>query len=341
MVTPAGEILRDEIARSGPVSFRRFMEVALYHPEHGYYRRRKDPFGKHGDYFTAEQIQPVFGILLSDYVRQIWREGGEEGHPDVVELGAGRAEMAPFFSWCRYRPLEIGGDPPPSIRGVVFANEFFDALPVHVVVRRSNRWIEMGVGFEAGRFCWVDRAAAGDELAAWAERYAGGANEGQVIEVNLEALGWIERLASHLDHGFLLAIDYGYTAAELVRFPAGTLMSYRRHRAMEDVLSEPGHRDITAHVNFSALEEHALRCGFERLRFESMGRMLLRAGEADRFGRALAAAEESEGMRRRLQLKTLLFGMGETFRTLLLRRQRTAPEPRPEKKSGPGNRGRE
>jgi SAM-dependent MidA family methyltransferase len=87
-------------------------------------------------------------------------------------------------------------------------------------------------------------------------------------------------------------------------------MSYRRHMALEDVLSDPGGRDITAHVCFTALEGH----GFQTVRFETLARTLLDAGEADRFAAALTGPDE---VRRRLQLKTLLFGMGETFRTLL------------------------
>lgn len=321
-MTAAGETLRDEIARSGAVSFRRFMEVALYHPEHGYYRRGRDPFGKGGDYYTAEQVQPVFGILLSDYVRQIWRETRNTAQPDVVELGAGRGEMAGSFSWCHYVPVEIGEDLPDSIRGVVLANEFFDALPVHLLIRRPSGWFEMRVGFSSGRFQWVLGEPADEKLATYAERYAGPVGEGHRLEVNLAALSWVEKGASRLEDGYLLVIDYGYTSPEVVRFPAGTLMSYRQHLASDDVLSEPGERDITAHVNFTALEQNAVRCGFEKVRFESMGRMLLRAGERDRFSSALAGAGESEQMQRRLQLKTLMFGMGETFLTLLLRKRR-------------------
>ena len=91
-------MLRDEIARRGPISFHRFMEVALYDPEHGYYRRGHDPFGKHGDYYTAEQLQPVFGILISSCLRELFEQAGISENPRVVELGAGRGEMAEFLN---------------------------------------------------------------------------------------------------------------------------------------------------------------------------------------------------------------------------------------------------
>src|SRR2546428_12963645 len=87
--------LREEIGRSGPISFHRFMQAALYHPEYGYYRRpARDPFGKEGDFFTAEQLQPVFGILIAMRIRSLCREMGEPADFQVVELGPGPGERA-------------------------------------------------------------------------------------------------------------------------------------------------------------------------------------------------------------------------------------------------------
>ena len=158
------------------------------------------------------------------------------------------------------------------------------------------------------------------------ERYFPDCPERSSAEVNLDALRWMERISRSLESGYVFTIDYGYTAAESKRFPAGTLMSYRRHRSSEDILADPGTRDITAHVCFPALEGH----GLETVRFETLARTLLDAGEADQFAAALAGPDET---RRRLQLKTLLFGMGETFRTLLQRKgelqeNKKAPIPR-------------
>jgi SAM-dependent MidA family methyltransferase len=94
-------------------------------------------------------------------------------------------------------------------------------------------------------------------------------------------------------------------------------MAYRRHTAREDVLVDPGERDITAHVNFTALQEYGKTCALQAVRFESLAQLLLAAGEPDQFAAALGAGELS----RRTQLKTLLFGMGETFRALLQRKE--------------------
>ena len=310
-------MLRDEIRRGGPISFHRFMDAALYDPVHGYYRRTRDPFGKGGDFYTAEQIQPVFGILMAARIRTLYQEMGAPPDFTVVELGAGRREMADAFSEWRYIPVDLAhGEMPARFRGVVFANEFFDALPVEEVTVRDGRFHEMRVDWDE-RFVWVAGPPAREEVADYLCRTFPPPTEGALYEVNLDALAWLERIARALEAGFVLTIDYGYTRAESVRFPRGTLMGYRRHQADEDVLEDPGEKDVTAHVPFTALEEHGARLGLEKVRFETLAQTLLAAGEPDRFAAALEAPTPEEELRQRLQLKSLLFGMGETFRTLL------------------------
>ena len=317
MTTPAGELLAGEIGRNGPVTFRRFMEVALYHPECGYYRRAPDPFGQHGDFFTAEQIQPVFGILMAARIRQLYRDMGSPRDFTVVELGAGRREMAEAFAEWNYVPVDIdSGALPQNFSGVVFSNEFFDALPVDAVLYRDGAFHEQCVALTGGAFTWQTGEVVGVAAERYLRRYYLPPEEGRWYEVNLAALAWIERIAAALTKGYIFSVDYGFTRAESVRFPAGTLMGYRRHTAREDVLSEAGLRDITAHVNFTALEDAGHACGLATVRFETLARTLLDAGEADQFASVLAG-DATEALRRRMQLKTLLFGMGETFRVLL------------------------
>jgi len=310
-VTPLAEILRAESERGGPISFHRFMDAALYHPEHGYYRRDRDPFGKEGDFFTAEQLQPVFGILIAARIREFRRQMGEPEDFTVVELGAGRGEMAPYIQ--NLLPLSPGDRLPVRFQGVVFSNEFFDALPVHRVVWTGEEVRESMVDWRDGAFVWVDGDRVTDEIREYVERYFPESAGRSSAEVNLDAVRWMERISRSLQAGYVFTIDYGYSASEAKRFPAGTLMSYRRHQASEDVLADPGERDITSHVCFPALEGY----GLETIRFETLAATLLTAGEADQFAEALSGPDEA---RRRLQLKTLLFGMGETFRTLIQRR---------------------
>jgi SAM-dependent MidA family methyltransferase len=318
-VNPLTAILAAEIAAHGPLPFRRFMETALYHPKHGYYRRDRDPFGKDGDYYTAEQLQPMFGMLVATLLDALREQLGPPAEFTVVELGAGRMEMADALAGFHYIPVESGrGQMPERFTGAVFANEFFDALPVHLLIARDGTWREMLVAARGGVFVWSEGAEAEPRLLDYARRYSPAPVDGALLEVNLDALEWIERIAAHMERGWVVAIDYGYTARESIRFPQGTLMSYRHHAAREDVLEEPGDRDITAHVNFTALMDRAAERGFECVRLETLAQTLLGAGEKDQFAAALEAGGEAGRARRVLQLKTLLFGMGETFRTLLL-----------------------
>lgn len=316
-MTPLAEILGAQIRASGPIPFSRFMDAALYHPEHGYYRRSHEVFGRAGDFFTASQLQPVFGILIAERLRSMRLEMGNPADFTVVELGAGRGDMDAALSEFRYVPVDIGrGAMPSSFRGAVFSNEFFDALPVDAFVIRGGVPRRMLVGSSGGRFVWTEGGAADDAEAEYLREYFAPLEEGQVVEISFEALAWLERIAASLSEGFVFTIDYGFSRAEVRRFPRGTLMSYRSHRASDDVLLDPGARDITAHVNFTAIEERGRRLGLAPVRRETLARTILAAGERDKFALALAGPPA-----RAQQLKTLLFGMGETFLTLVQRKR--------------------
>jgi SAM-dependent MidA family methyltransferase len=308
--------LRAEIEQSGPISFERFMEAALYTPGLGYYTRERDPFGAAGDFYTAEQLQPVFGILITQWIGATREAMGAPQDFQVVELGAGRGEMAEALSPFRYTAVDVrNGIFPAYVRGVVFANEFFDALPAPVAVRRDGAFRELLVTHSDGAFRFVEGEPCEGAPLEYALAHHANAEESDVIEIPLRALEWVDRIAASLD-GHLLVIDYGYTARERARHAAGTLMSYRRHQASPDVLSDPGGRDITAHVPFTAIEERARLRGLSVRPLETLASFLLRIGEADQFAAALAGEDERAATRRRMQLKTLLFSMGETFRVL-------------------------
>ena len=320
-MTPLAVLIGEEIREHGPIGFDRFMDLALYHPEFGYYRRKHhDPFGKRGDFYTASQLQPVFGRLIARAVSTLRAEIGEPENFRVVELGPGRGEMAEALREFRYHPVEIGSALPEKITGVVFSNEFFDALPVRVVERQADRWHERLVTMSQDRFTFVAGPAVNEATF----------NSNQTIaELHDASFLWIKRIARHLERGFVLTIDYGYTTRETLRFPQGTLMSYHAHTASDDVLSAPGERDITSHVPFDALREAGEAAGLETVRFETLSQFILRLGESDHFQELVRGGGE-------LALKTLLYGMGESFRVLLQRKSQDLHQ----KKTAPIARGR-
>lgn len=305
-VTPLAALIREEIGSKGPIGFDRFTELALYHPTYGYYTRKdRDPFGTRGDFYTASQLQPVFGRVIARVLRGLRAELGELEDFTVVELGAGRGEMAEALKEFRYVPVEVGRSAPAmpeKITGVVFSNEFFDALPVRSIERREEKWHERLVDFAGGRFVFTP----GGRIECFDTTQT-------IAEVHDAAFSWMKKIARHLDRGFVLTIDYGYTNSETLRFPQGSLMSYHRHIASEDVLTDPGERDITSHVPFDVLREAGEEAGLKTIRFETMSQFLLRVGESDQFAELVQGGGE-------LALKTLIYGMGESFRVLLQRK---------------------
>lgn len=319
---PLARLIANRIRADGPLPFHAFMELALYHPEHGYYTGPRDPFGRGGDYFTNAQLQPVFGRLLALRLARWRRELGGSEPFTVLELGAGRGETAsevrrrlPDIEWITVERGE--GWPERPITGAVFCNEFFDALPVDLVERSGDGWVDWRVGLRRESFVWERLGPPGPRWGLPA------LPEGHRIETCERQVQALRRLLGVLARGWVLAIDYGYTRWELERtgrFAEGSLMAYADHRACPDVLSEPGRRDITAHVNFSALEDCGRAAGLEVAPLRTQQAFLMEVGREDGFASALEAPDEPRAAGLRLQLKTLLFGLGETFRVLEMRR---------------------
>ena len=324
-MTALATLIRDEISHAGPIPFRRFMELALYQPEHGYYVQGRDPFGAAGDFFTNSQLQPVFGRLLARQIGCWYEEMGRPAEFTVVEVGAGRGEtigvVRRVLPQIRCLALEGGsGRLPDRFQGVIYSNEFFDALPVHLVQQRDDALVELYVDTAPAGFRWRAGPVSSESIFTYQRRYAPELEEGQKIEVNLEAIDQIEKMAASLDRGYILTIDYGYTRETLAaggRFAGGSLMSYANHHADPDVLADPGGRDITSHVNFTALEQRGAQLGLDASVLQTQTQFLMALGQTDEFASALAAESEHEQVQLRMQLKSLLFGLGETFQVLV------------------------
>jgi SAM-dependent MidA family methyltransferase len=206
---------------------------------------------------------------------------------------------------------------PDSMSGLVIANEFFDALPVHLLRKDENGWNELGVTCDGSRLVFVTMPRLTDELLEYTEKFGGAIPRDGLLEVNLEMEVWISRLDRLLRSGRVLVIDYGYSASELARFPDGTLLTFKQHQTDSRVLLEPGTRDITAHVNFSAMREIWVRAGFRIATDLTLGAWILGIWDEVELGARWTTADE----RWRLQWKQLLYGMGESFRVLVLEKR--------------------
>lgn len=314
-------IIREEISREGMITVARFMELALYAPEIGYYRRVRTSFGRAGDFYTAEQLQPLFGDVIAQTAARLAESTVPLESFSALEIGAGSGEMRSALARWNYRGFDWTGDALPNeLHGLILANEFFDALPVHLLIGTGREWQELGVRLSGERLILARMPCTPSPLVEYAERYAASAPEETQLEVCIDAAAWFERLSHLHKSGVLLIFDYGYAAAELPRFPQGTLMAYRKHVASADILNDPGEQDITAHVNFSYLADLAVRFGYEVRADLPLRSWLQRVWTQTEF-EALWRQKDS---RWRLQWKQLSAGMGETFRVLELNKREPA-----------------
>jgi SAM-dependent MidA family methyltransferase len=326
--------LRARIRNEGPISFRDYMEVVLYHPEFGYYTSTRNPIGREGDFYTSSDLDPVFGKLLAKNFAQMAQTLGVDREAfTVVELGAGRGLLAREILEHHafpYRILERSAamrerqrnnlqglnvewidELPARLTGCIFSNEFFDALPVRRLVRRAGVLREIYVTAE---FTEVEQdLQSGPDLPI---------AEGQLVDVSTDTVSWIRKIAASLDRGYHLAIDYGYQDREFYARPRGTLMCYWRHQVTEDPYGHIGEQDITAHVNFSDLIRAGTEAGLETESFTTQMDFLIRLGVLEEL-QALAPAHTAEAIQRIMAIKKLVLpdGMGQRFKVLVQRKQ--------------------
>jgi SAM-dependent MidA family methyltransferase len=355
--TQLATMLTERIRAWGPITFAKYMDACLYDPQHGYYTRAEQMPRR--DYFTSVDASPIFGRLLARQFQEMWVQLGRPAEFLLVEPGAGTGALAAqildftaesfpeFYGALQYVAVECSAsrriaavagslalhltakhfamvsDMPAQIAcGCIFSNEFFDALPVHRLVSEGDELREIYVGLGANGLCEQFGPLSSPELGEYLTEQGVTLQEGQLAEVSLEACAWIAELGARLGRGFVLTIDYGHEAQELYdeRHMRGTLLAYEKHRASENFFRAPGQQDLTAHVNFTALERHGARAGLQRTGLTSQSNFLLSLARYSDFAELQSPAmSETEQTRARLLFKTLIYpeGMGETFQILI------------------------
>ncbi len=294
----------------GWLPFDRFMALALYAPGLGYYARGSRQFGampvSGSDFVTAPEMSPLFGAALA---RQVGQALEATGTDEVWEFGAGSGALASQLLQAlgsavrRYSIVDLSGALrarqretlapfgarvrwldalPEAMRGVVIGNEVLDAMPVQLLHFDGAAWFERGVVTAGDGLAFADRATV------LRPPIAAAFVPGTVTEIHAQAEAFIRTLADRLACGAAFFIDYGFPDAEyyLPERSGGTLMCHRAHRVDSDPLVEVGDKDITAHVNFSAIALAAQDAGFEVLGYCSQARFLLNCGLAAMMGDA-------------------------------------------------------
>ena len=353
-MTPLAVQIAAEIEAGGPMRFDRYMARALFDPQHGYYASGRARIGREGDFYTNVSVGRMFGRVIAAQCAEVWERLDRPALFEIVEQGANdgrlaadvlealRDEHPPCFAAVRHTLVEpfpqlaatqrrnlhefpdkarwvASLDALPSFIGVHFTNEYADALPVRLFVRRNGTWIERHVSTSEGRLVLEDiRTDAGIP-----DCLPENAPEGYLAEFCGEAASWIAGAAARLTRGVILAVDYGYPRTQLYApwRATGTLSCYRAQRRDEDPLEAPGEKDITAHVDFTGLAGAGLAEGLDLAGFADQYHFLV--GAATPLLLAMEAAPESARRGADLRaLKTLLHPemMGTQFKYLALSR---------------------
>ena len=342
------KLIADDIRQQdGWISFARYMELALYAPGLGYYSGGAAKLGKDGDFTTAPEITPLFGKTLAQIVQVLMQQSTAQ----LLEFGAGTGRLAfDILTEMKaggvqvdsYAIVELSGELrarqqqlladfpqvrwldqlPASFTGVVIGNEVLDAMPVHLVVKSGDGWLERGLALANDNFVYHDKPAA-ERLTAQIPQQEE-LPDGYMSEVHPASTAFMRSLAAMLnagEKGAAILIDYGFPATEyyLPQRDQGTLMCHYRHHSHPEPLYLPGLQDITAHVDFTTMARTAVEAGIDLLAYTSQAAFLLAAG----LGEVLMRTAPTDAARylpqtNAVQRLTSPAEMGELFKVLVV-----------------------
>ena len=350
------EALREAAGERDCVPFSTYMDLALFHPTAGYYARL-ETVGAKGDFATSPSLSPSFGKLFARQFVQIWQLLGSPSRFDVIELGPGAGQFAEsvlaeaerhprFFKALSYTLMErsaslreaqatrlarwskklrweetIVAIAPESVRGVIFSNEFFDALPCHRLEQTAEGLREIAIRVNGDRLEEVLVPPSDPRLEAEIDADGLSLRESQRVEVSLAALEAMEAIASRLREGAVITVDYGDVAREVYtpRRPQGTVRGYFRHMLVADPYARPGEQDLTYDVDFTALARAGEHGGLATLGLLPQGDVLRHLGldaeiQALRKGKSPLEADLASAPLEKLADPR---SMGEGFKVLI------------------------
>lgn len=336
--------IRQEIETQGPMSFSRFMDLALYDPLEGYYASGRAAVGREGDFFTSVSVGPVFGAILAGQFLEMWETLGRPPEFRLVEQGANDGRLSndilsalsqtplagvpltiiePIFHLREKQASTLAEwdfnwvdrpDDLPEFIGVHFSNELFDALPFDILEAREGAWHEVQVHANEAGFSFKTSPQQIQNIDLPHR------SDGFRTELRRHQRELLEAVSTRMNQGFLLAIDYGMPRNELLapHRSGGTLACYAQHRRDEAPLESPGEKDITAHVDFSALARDAAACALELEGYTDQHHFLV--GAATGLLQSLDGAPQTPSTLKILRsLRTLLHPetMGTQFKAIL------------------------
>ena len=348
-----GNKIREEIQKSGYISFSRFMAIALYAPGLGYYCVGTEKIGAHGDFITAPEISPLFAQCLAAYCQNVLQPLDTK---NILEIGAGTGRLA--IGILRelaqqnalpehYYILDLSPElqqrqrqtitenapqfldriewlselPSTPFKGVIIANEVLDAMPVTIFQNTPDGIAERVVELNNNQFVWALRPAS-SELEQTIESLEIDFPLHYYSEINSYLKPWIHGLSHVLREGEIIIIDYGFVREEYYHSQrsTGTLMCHFQHRAHADPFILTGVQDITAHVDFTMLGRAAEQYGLKVSHYSTQAKFLLDHDLLKFMERAATTPEQQLALANQVKMLTLPSEMGELFKVMILKK---------------------
>jgi len=333
------------LQRKGPLSLKEFMELVLYHPQHGYYQT-KEPIGARGDFITAPEISQLFGEMIGLFIASYFIEPSFFRGKTLVELGPGKGTLLKDA----LRVLNLIKDPHslnlhlvetskklkdtqsrvlrglnvqwhtrfkevPLAQSIIIANEFFDALPIDQYECQKGHWYKRCVAVREAELEWVLQEASSEEIEVFLP--VSPPQTGEILEVSSTALTVLKELADFIlkSSSLLLVIDYGYS-----RLSYGDTLQALYHHTFVPPFSHVGKADLTSHVNFAALKNVAETLGCKVYGPITQGTFLKNIGIEARAQRLKEKSAFSQRREVEEAMQRLIHpqAMGELFKVMVI-----------------------
>jgi len=357
-------LIATEIADQGPISFQRYMELALYAPGLGYYAAGARKFGAAGDFITAPELGSVFAQCIGQCIAPLLLTSES---PVILELGAGSGALAadllqflaaedalPKSYWILERSADLRDrqrqklasqvpdlldrvrwlEEPPKTEfdGVILANEVLDALACARFRITDTGVAEVHVVRRGDQLAEIE-VAPRVHVRTCVERLQQTLTSpmlpGYASECVPELGPWVNAIGASLRRGLLLFIDYGYGRPDYYapERSSGTLQCHYRHRVHGDPYWLPGLNDLTASVDFTAVAEAVAEAGFELAGFDHQSGFLAAAGIDQVFARqSTESTLDSVTLAQQIRRLMLPSEMGERFKVLAASRGLSAAQ---------------
>lgn len=332
------------------ITYAEYMNIVLYHPQLGYYMKEGEKIGRGGDFITTSNMADIFGGALARWFSNLVRN--EWIAPQICEIGAGNGRFAKAFlqewyasenpeltyyivesspyhlkvqnekfdeNWQVKQVENLAGIS--GFKGLIFSNELFDALPVHVIKKQNGQLFEIMITLKEDELIEIAVPLTNERIIRFLKEYQIHIVEGYRMEISLQMEKLFSRIEQVLSEGMIISIDYGYSNEEWQEplRKEGSLRGYYNHKLMNDVLIHPGKMDITSHIHWDVLKKLGEKRGLHTIEKMRQAEFLLSIGILDHLESHHDSNPFSEVNRRNREIRSLIMpnGISDFFQVLV------------------------